>query len=122
MARPIRSKAAHKFHAVPTVFDGIRFASKKEAKRYQELLLMKAQGIVKEIEVQPSYLLQPGFERNGRKFRPINYRADFRVTYFDGTVEVEDVKGFRTREFERTEKLLLYRYPDLRFKVGGELV
>jgi hypothetical protein len=115
-------RAKHKYSAIPTEVRGIRFASKKEAKRYQELLLMKAQGIVKDIELQPIYLLQEGFERNGKKHRPINYRADFRVTYFDGTVEVEDVKGYRTREFDRTEKMLLYRYPDLRFRVGGELV
>lgn len=115
-------RAKHKYSAIPTEVRGIRFASKKEAKRYQELLLMKAQGIIKDIELQPSYLLQEGFERNGKKHRPINYRADFKVTYFDGTVEAEDVKGFRTKEFERTLKLLLYRYPDIRLRVGGELV
>jgi len=115
-------RAKHKYSAIPTEVGGIRFTSKKEAKRYQELLLMKAQGIVKDIELQPSYLLQEGFERGGKKYRPINYRADFRVTYFDGTIEAEDVKGFRTKEFERTLKLLLYRYPDIRLRVGGELV
>lgn len=115
-------KSMHKYHAEPTEFQGIRFASKIEAKRYQELLLMKHQGIVTQIEVQPSYLLQPAFERNGKKHRAITYSADFRVTYYDGTVEVEDVKGYKTHEFKRTMKMFLYRYPETRFRVGGDLV
>jgi len=115
-------KTTHKYHAEPTEFQGIRFASKKEAKRYQELLLLKRQGIVTQIEVQPSFLLQPAFVRNGKKHRAITYKADFRVTYYDGTVEVEDEKGYLTREFKRTLKMFLYRYPETRFRVGGELV
>lgn len=109
----------HKYHARGTRIDGHFFPSQAEAKRYQELLILQRVGIVKEIELQPTFLLQEGFTRNGKKYRPIKYRADFRITYTDGRVVVEDVKGVRTNEFDRTEKLLLYRYPDIDFQVLG---
>ncbi len=34
----------HKFHAIRTELDGIKFASKKEAKRYKELVLLQQKG------------------------------------------------------------------------------
>ena len=42
----MRGPARHKFHAKPTVYDGIRFASKKEAARYEALKLLKKAGEV----------------------------------------------------------------------------
>ena len=110
---------SHKYHAKGTWIDGHFFPSQAEAKRYRELLLLQRIGIVTESELQPKFLLQEGFVREGKVYRPITYRADFRVTYADGHIEVEDVKGYRTKEFDRTEKLLLYRYPDIRFNVLG---
>ena len=85
--------------------DPYTFDSKREAKRYQELLLLMDGGVVKEIALQPEYTLLDAYEKNGKKVRPIKYRADFKVVYADGRVEIEDVKGLKTREFMLKEKL-----------------
>ena len=80
----------HKYHARPTTVDGIRFASQKEARRYQELRLLERAGEITQLELQPRYRLDAaGGEFIGE------YRADFR--YLSVGVEVvEDVKGVRT--------------------------
>jgi len=94
----------HKFNAKATVVDGIRFASKKESKRYVDLLWRR--DTLKEIddlELQPKYLLgtdeAPVLIRsrgypNGRR---ASYIADFRYKcLITGKTVVEDVKGMDT--------------------------
>lgn len=110
----------HKYRAIPTTVGGIRFASKIEATRYQQLLLLQRAGHVKAIELQPEFLLQEAFEYKGKTEKPITYKADFKITYPDGRVIYEDVKGFKTKEFQRTRKLLLYRYRDIEFRVTSK--
>ena len=46
-----------KYGAVPTVVDGIRFASKAEAHRYQELKLLERGGRIRGLKLQPRYKL-----------------------------------------------------------------
>lgn len=103
-----------KYHARKTAVDGIVFDSKKEAARYCELKLLEAAGKIGRLELQPCFELQPGYVHNGKKIRPIEYRADFRYIT-DGCEVVEDVKGLKTEVYKLKKKMLLYRYPDLRF-------
>lgn len=94
-----------KYRAVPTVIDGIRFASKKEAARYQELRLAQHAGDISELELQPNFPLWV------EGVLICTYRADFK--YREGSlVVIEDVKGFRTPEYKIKAKLFkaLYRY------------
>ena len=118
------------------------FPSKAEASRYLQLKCLQKAGIVKVIEIQPAFILQPGYQkctkclkiwkpptkqtrrkiciRCGSKLewiRPIIYRADFRITYADGHQEIEDIKGFSTEIFKLKRKMFEYRYPDLTLKV-----
>jgi hypothetical protein len=98
--------------------DGIKFSSQKEARRYLELKVLKQAGIVKEFEMQPKYLLQESFRKNGKLIRAIYYVADFRVVYADGHEEIEDIKGrFMTEVFKLKWKLWDKRYPDLELKI-----
>ncbi len=86
----------NKYNAKKTIIDGIKFDSKKEANRYCELKLLEKAGEIIKLELQPRFQLQPKFEKNGKKYRAIEYVADFR--YFDMASKkmvVEDVKGFR---------------------------
>ena len=53
--------------------------------------------------------------RKEKRIRKITYRADFRVTYCDGIVEVVDVKGMRTPIYKLKLKMLLHRYPEINF-------
>jgi hypothetical protein len=81
-------KRKHKYGAQPTVYDGIRFASKREAKRYLELKLMEKAGRISNLRRQVRYPL----------VIETTYVADF-VYDEKGEEIVEDVKGHRTREY-----------------------
>lgn len=91
--------------------DGITFDSAMEAKYYEHLKKLQAQGIVTSFELQPRFVLLPKFEKNGKKYREIGYTADFTVYYADGHTEVVDIKGMVTQQFELRKKLFEYRYP-----------
>lgn len=95
-----------------TMVDGIPFSSKKEAARYQELKRLQQAGIVRDFEMQPKFILQEAFRKNGKLIRAIYYVADFRVTYTDGHQEIEDVKGrYMTEVFKLKWKLWDKRFP-----------
>jgi len=98
-----------KFRNEPTIVDGHKFDSKREANRFTELLVLERAGEIANIELQPKFPLQvlrmidgtpthvdikirsKGFP-NGRR---CSYRADFRFQCLrTGKQIVEDVKGF----------------------------
>lgn len=93
----------HKYRAQPTVVDGIRFASMKEARRYSQLKLLEKAGAIGQLELQPKFklgtddkpvLLKSDGYPNGRR---ASYIADFE--YYDNEAMewvVEDVKGMDT--------------------------
>lgn len=93
---------ATKYHNVPTVVDGIRFDSKKEAHRWSELKLLQRAGQISDLRRQVRHDLVV----NGIKI--CAYVADF--TYTDEAAHrpvVEDVKGgIRTREYILKKKLM----------------
>ena len=90
-----------KYGAVPTMLDGVRFDSKAEARRYQELKLMEAAGEIKHLECHPRYPLVVNGVKVGE------YRGDFRytVTATDRIV-TEDVKGCRTQVYALKKRLV----------------
>jgi hypothetical protein len=93
----------------------IIFDSKKEAKRYGELLLMQRAKLISELYLQPKFILQESFKDNkGKKHIAINYIADFQYIQ-DGQIVVEDVKGHKTDVYNLKKKLFLARYPFVRF-------
>jgi len=108
---PVKSK----YHSRKVEVDGIKFDSSKEAKRYKELILLQKTGTVLEIELQPSFVLQEGYKRFGKSIRPITYRADFKVKWKDGRVQIIDTKGFKTKDYLIKKKILLFKYPELDF-------
>lgn len=91
--------------------DGILFDSVMEARYYAHLKRLKEQWIVSSFELQPKFVLLDSFKKNGKTFRAITYNADFKVWYTDGRIEVVDVKGMITQQFELRRKLFEYRYP-----------
>ncbi|SFR15326.1 DUF1064 domain-containing protein [Desulfoscipio geothermicus] len=105
-----------KYRSRKATVDGITFDSRKEARKYEELKLLKRAGEIVDFELQPEFELQPGFrDRDGNWVRPIKYRADFLVRYHNGRVVVIDTKGYRTKEYAIKRKMLLYRYPGIEF-------
>lgn len=90
-------KRSNKYRNIKVEIDGIKFASKKEGRRYLELKLLKQAGEIKDFKIQPKYK----FELNGVKI--CTYLADFDVIHNDNSLIVEDVKSDATR------KLPVYR-------------
>jgi hypothetical protein len=93
------------------VFDSIR-----ESKRYKELKLLERAGEIKELELQPHFLLQESFKKNGKTYRKIEYVADFKYIEKGKTI-VEDVKGIQTDVFKLKHKLFEKKYPDLELRI-----
>ena len=110
----------NKYNNKKTIVDGIKFDSEMESHYYLYLKQLKEIGEVVDFVLQPTYLLQEGFNLNGKRIRPITYKADFKVIYKDGHEEVIDVKGKLTEEFKIKRKMLLYRYRDINFKCVQE--
>ena len=110
----------NKYNNKKTIVDGIKFDSEMESHYYIYLKQLKEIGEVVDFVLQPIYLLQEGFNLNGKRIRPITYKADFKVIYKDGHEEVIDVKGKLTEEFKIKRKMLLYRYRDINFKCVQE--
>lgn len=103
----------NKYNAKKTVVDGIKFDSRKEAKRYVELKEMEKKGLIKGLQLQVPFELVPSFttmiDGKQKKRRNIRYIADF-VYYEDGKKVVEDVKGRKTDIYKLKKKLFEYKY------------
>lgn len=81
--------------------DGVKFDSKKEAKRYGYLQLLEVLGEIKDLELQPKFELIKSvkFAGTDRAKPAIRYFADFAYTdVLTGKQIVEDVKSKITRE------------------------
>lgn len=103
-----RKTSRNKYGAKKTKVGEINFDSKKEATRWMELQLLERGGEISELRRQVKVELigqyRPLFTRTGRKMK---YVADF--TYIDnqsGVLVMEDVKGFRTKEYEVKRAIL----------------
>lgn len=121
-----RTAKTNKYNAKKVSVDGIEFDSKKEARRYQELLLLQKAGEIYMLERQKVYELLPaqrepdtvgkrgGVIKGKLLERAVEYVADFVYTDKNGKTVVEDVKGFREggayAVFVLKRKLMLYRY------------
>lgn len=102
-----------KYRAKKTVVDGIKFDSKREAERYCELKLLEKAKEIRNLELQPRFLLQDKFkDRNGKTHRKIEYVADFMYIDKDGKKIVEDVKGVLTDVYKIKKKMFLKKYDE----------
>ena len=91
----------HKFKAIQTEVDGIKFLSKKEARYYSELKLRMLAGEV------IFFLRQTPFHLTGN----VTYRVDFTEFHSDGTIHFVDVKGLQTPMFKLKKKQVEALYP-----------
>ncbi len=93
----------NKFGAKKQSVDGIVFASRKEARRYQQLKLLERAGKITGLELQPPFVITI----NGVKC--FTYKADF--AYFeDNKRVVEDVKGVKTPVYRLKKKCVEAMY------------
>lgn len=111
-----------KYHNTPTEANGIRFASKKEANRYQELMAMLGAGKIRNLKLQPQFTLQESYVTpDGVRVRAIRYVADFSyeretapdqngMTYWVTVVEDVKSRATKTEKYEIKKKLLRERF------------
>ena len=98
----------NKYKNKKTIIDGHVFSSKKEAQRYQYLKSCVADKSIRDLKLQPIFMLQEGFDHAGKKIKPLTYVADF---YYYNTITgqfvIEDCKGWRTEVYKIKRKLFL---------------
>jgi hypothetical protein len=84
-----------KYGNIKTLVDGIKFDSKKEAKRYGDLKLMEKAGEISVLRLQVTFNLSV-----------CKYKADF--VYYDKTnhLIVEDCKGMKTPVYNLKKKMM----------------
>lgn len=104
--------AKRKYNNVPTVRQtptgSIRFDSAAEARRYDELMLLRDAGEIEMLRLQPEFTLMDAWTSpNGDRIRAIRYRADF-AYWKDGKLVVEDVKSkaTKTKEYQIKKKVM----------------
>lgn len=106
--------------------DGIKFDSKKELKRYNELLLLQKAGEISDLQRQVKYeLIPPIYEEVVVQLKTkekvvkksvqlaITYTADFVYKDKNGTIIANDVKAskfFQDNSYKIKKKLFRWRY------------
>lgn len=113
----IYEKKENKYRNKKIIVDGIKFDSKLEARRWQELDLLQKAGKIKDLRRQIKFELQPKYKKNGKTIQSINYIADF--VYYDLNKKkfiIEDTKGYRTEIYKLKKKIFEYVYPELEIK------
>ncbi len=100
-----------KYNAKKSTVDGHTFDSIREADRYCELKLLEKAKEIRNLELQPRFLLQDKFkDKMGTTHRKIEYVADFMYIDKDDKKIVEDVKGMMTGVYKLKKKLFLNLY------------
>ena len=97
----------NKYGNEKTVVDGITFASRKEASRWQELKMLEKAGEITGLARQLKIELIP----KTKLYRACYYVADF--VYFDKKEKktiYEDVKGAKTEVYKLKKKILYWRH------------
>ena len=103
----------NKYGNKKTARGNLMLDSQKEARDDGLRLLLRA-GEIKDLKLQPEFTLQEAFTTlDGEKVRALRYRADFsyRKVVREGADThlvpvVEDVKGYKTKEYEIKKKLM----------------
>lgn len=118
-----------KYHNEPESRGKLRFDSKKEARRYDELMVMLREKMIRGLQLQKQFTLQESYVTpEGKRVRAIRYVADFCyeqrvhccILHDEGPsssevrweLVVEDVKSraTRTAQYEIKKKLMLERF------------
>ena len=111
--RTYRLRNRNKYGNRKCKIDGFTFDSIKEGRRYAELKILLREGLIKDLELQKQFELQPGFiDADGKRIRPIYYRADFCYTDAEtGKMVVEDVKSAATKTavYKLKRKMMAYK-------------
>lgn len=104
-----KKKRRSKFNNNAVEYEGIKFDSNKECRRYKELLMLLKAGEIVQLKLQKPYIL---IDANENEKKCI-YVADFEYYTKDGELVVEDTKSDITRKhpvYIMKRKLMLDRH------------
>lgn len=102
---------ANKFNAKKVEYKGEKFDSKLECERFKILEVLEEQGLIKNLERQPVFILQDKFRYEGKAIIRIKYTADFRYVKVDtGETVIEEVKGYKTESYKIRYKLFIKKF------------
>lgn len=89
------------------------FDSQKEARRYDELMMLLRSGQIYDLRMQVQFTLQESYiTAEGNRVRGIKYVADFEYRKPNGTKVIEDVKSkaTETRVYKVKKKLMQEKF------------
>ena len=101
LARQSAKKAprASKYKNVKQTVGKLRFDSKKEKLRFEELMQLQDAGLISNLHLQQTFTLREAYTLpNGERVRGTTYKADFTYYDQDGAFVIEDVKSAATKE------------------------
>ena len=77
-AAAVAGRRESKYHNEPVTVKGIRFDSKKEARRYLQLIDALRESLISDLRLQQDFTLQEAYTTpEGQRIRAIRYKADF---------------------------------------------
>lgn len=110
-------QSGSKYNNQPDTRATISFDSKKEARRFDDLMVMLQAGQISDLRLQVDFTLQEAYtDTDGKRVRAIRYKADFtykRITPAGATeLVVEDVKSkpTKTKVYAVKKKMLKERF------------
>ncbi len=119
---------ASKYNARKKELDGFTFDSAGEAEAYRYLKRDESIGVIRNLELQPRYVLQvcthhvtsDAIKRRtkagSQKARNVVYVPDFRFLDQNGDTHVIDFKGFQTATYKVKRSIFREKYPNVIFE------
>lgn len=108
-----------KYHSKQVIVNGIKFQSKLEGTRYQQLLWLLDADEISDLKLQPEFQIFEGYTDavTGEKHRSRYYVGDFKYvdTKSHQTI-VEDTKGVETDVFKLKWEIVQEKYPEYMFR------
>lgn len=101
-----------KYHNRTQWVDGLYFQSKKELNDYLAHKILLRAGKIAGFLWQGVLIVTEGTDRDNKA---VTYRPDIVVFHNDGTYEIREDKGHRTRVYINKLKAIRQRYPRIRF-------
>ena len=109
----------NKYHNKKVKYDGYTFDSKKEGLFYLKLKTMEELGLIKDLELQPKFLLIDTIHYKGKTYPKTYYISDFKyVDSNTGKIKVIDIKSkitVKDKTYRLKIKMLLSKYPEIDF-------
>ena len=111
-----------KYRNVPTVIDGVRFSSKKEANRDAELQLLQRAGHIRQLERQPRWPCVINRQKictyvgDWQYQEPTGISSTKRLPVW--RTIVEDSKGVQTPAFKLKWKIVKALFPEIEWRLS----